>query len=404
MYSSRAILASVVVASALFLSGQAFAQAVPVPSTAATPAASPAPALQGLWLTTAFPSLTERVGDDIRLDLSLQNKNVPPQRVDLAVTGLPSGWSYEFDGSGKPVTAAIVQPDSSQSLSLKITPPKDVKTGAYEFTVTGKTDATTLELPLKLALAEAKPATVTVTPKLPALRGTPTSAFDFDVDVKNDGAEDQTFNLLSQSPPGFEITFKEQYGSQELTSVPVKAGETKSLKVSVKLPQNIAAGRYTVAVQAAGPQANGQTTLLLDVTGQPKVSLAGPEGRLSGDATAGKERTFKFTVKNDGTAPAKAVAVSASAPAEWKAEADPKTIDEIAPGDEVPVNISVTPSDKAIAGDYVMNINASGDGASDSASFRVTVLTSTMWGIAGLLVIAAAVLVLAGAVTRYGRR
>jgi uncharacterized membrane protein len=279
-----------------------------------------------------------------------------------------------------------------------------VKTGAYEFTVTGKTDATTLELPLKLALAEAKPATVTVTPKLPALRGTPTSAFDFDVDVKNDGAEDQTFNLLSQSPPGFEITFKEQYGSQELTSVPVKAGETKSLKVSVKLPQNIAAGRYTVAVQAAGPQANGQTTLLLDVTGQPKVSLAGPEGRLSGDATAGKERTFKFTVKNDGTAPAKAVAVSASAPAEWKAEADPKTIDEIAPGDEVPVNISVTPSDKAIAGDYVMNINASGDGASDSASFRVTVLTSTMWGIAGLLVIAAAVLVLAGAVTRYGRR
>ena len=82
----------------------------------------------------------------------------------------------------------------------------------------------------------------------------------------------------------------------------------------------------------------------------------------------------------------------------------PKTIEEIAPGDTVPVDIDITPSDKAIAGDYVMNVSASGDGASDSASFRVTVLTSTLWGIAGLLVIAAAVLVLAGAVTRYGRR
>jgi uncharacterized membrane protein len=414
MYSSRAILASVVVGSALLLSGPAFAQApavpagapetAPVTSPVAAPAATAAPALQGLWLTTAFPSLTERVGDDIRLDLSLQNKDRPPQRVELAVTGLPSGWSYEFDGGGKPVTAAIVQPDSTQSLALKITPPKDVKTGTYEFAVSGKADATSLNLPLTLALAEAKPATVTVTPKLPALRGTPTSAFDFDVDIKNDGAEDQTFNLLSQGPPGFEITFKEQYGTQELTSVPIKAGETKSLKVSVKLPQDIAAGRYTVAVQAAGPQANGQSPLLLDVTGQPKLLLAGPEGRLSGDATAGKPRTFKFTVKNDGTAPAKAVSVNASAPAEWKAEADPKTIEEIAPGDTVPVDIDITPSDKAIAGDYVMNVSASGDGASDSASFRVTVLTSTLWGIAGLLVIAAAVLVLAGAVTRYGRR
>jgi uncharacterized membrane protein len=144
--------------------------------------------------------------------------------------------------------------------------------------------------------------------------------------------------------------------------------------------------------------------LFADVTGQPALSLSGPEGRLSGDATAGQERTFKFTVKNTGTAPAEKVKVSANTPSEWKAESDPETIDEIAPGDEVAVNINLTPSEKAIAGDYVMNISANGEGASDSASFRVTVLTSTMWGIAGLGVIGAAVLVLAGAVTRYGRR
>ncbi len=64
----------------------------------------------------------------------------------------------------------------------------------------------------------------------------------------------------------------------------------------------------------------------------------------------------------------------------------------------------MTPSDKAIAGDYVVSVRANGDGASDSASFRVTVLTSTMWGIAGLGIIGAAVVVLAFAVTRYGRR
>jgi uncharacterized membrane protein len=49
-------------------------------------------------------------------------------------------------------------------------------------------------------------------------------------------------------------------------------------------------------------------------------------------------------------------------------------------------------------------MTASGDGASASSDFRVTVRTSTMWGIVGVLVIAAALIVLVLAVVRYGRR
>ena len=393
-----AILASCLIVSGLTVAVAANAQ----DTTAGTPAATEA--LTGLWLTTDYPALTERVGDDIKLDLTLQNKNLPPKRVALGVDGLPSGWTYEIDGGGKIVTAAMVLPDTSQRLSLKLTPPKDIKSGTYQFTISGKGDSETLALPVTLVLADAKPATVTVTPKLPALRGTPKSNFDFDVDVKNEAPDDQTFNLLAQAPAGFQVTFKEQYGAQELTSIPIKAGESKSLKVSVKLPQNIEAGQYKVDVGAASPTVNGQTTLLLDVTGQPSLALTGPDGRLSGDATAGQERTFKFTVQNTGTAPAKNVKFDASSPQGWKVAFDPKTIDSVAPNDQIPVSVSMTPSDKAIAGDYVVSVRTNGDGASDSASFRVTVLTSTMWGIAGLGIIGAAVVVLAFAVTRYGRR
>ena len=393
-------LVNAILASGLIVSGWMFAAAANAQETPPPPQA-----LTGLWLTTDYPALTERLGDDIRLDLTLANKNLPPSRVALSVDGLPTGWTYEIDGGGKIVTAAMINPDASRTLTLKLTPPKDVKSGTYGFTVNGKTDTETLGLPVTLVLAEPKPATVTVTPKLPALRGSPKSNFDFDVDVKNDAPADGTFNLLAKGPDGFDVTFKEQYGSQELTSIPIKAGATKSLKVSVKLPQNVEAGQYKVDVAAAAPGgASGQTVLLLDVTGQPALALAGPEGRLSGDATAGQERTFKFTVRNTGTAPANNVKFSASPPQGWKVDFDPKSIDAVAPNDEVPVNVSMTPSDKAIAGDYVVSVRTNGDGASDSASFRVTVLTSTMWGIAGLGIIGAAVVVLAFAVTRYGRR
>jgi hypothetical protein len=48
------------------------------------------------------------------------------------------------------------------------------------------------------------------------------------------------------------------------------------------------------------------------VTGQPSLSLAGPDSRLSGNATAGKDRIFPLTLHNTGTAPARAVKLDAT--------------------------------------------------------------------------------------------
>ena len=51
-----------------------------------------------------------------------------------------------------------------------------------------------------------------------------------------------------------------------------------------------------------------------------------------------------------------------------------------------------------------MTVRASGGGISESVQFRVTVQTSTLWGIVGVGVIAVAALILVLAVLRYGRR
>jgi uncharacterized membrane protein len=52
----------------------------------------------------------------------------------------------------------------------------------------------------------------------------------------------------------------------------------------------------------------------------------------------------------------------------------------------------------------VTTIRAAARGESASANFRVTVTTSTMWGIAGVGIIGVALLVMVGAVARFGRR
>jgi len=205
-------------------------------------------------------------------------------------------------------------------------------------------------------------------------------------------------------PTGFEATFKEQYGSNELTSIPLKAGEKKDIKLAVKAPQRVDAGQYPVKAAIASPKANNAVDLLLDITGRADVSLTAKDGRLSGDAVAGRERTFTYVVQNTGTAALTAVSLSATPPSGWKVTFAPEKVEGLKAGDSAEVAVTMTPADKAIAGDYMVPIRASGENVSDSSDFRVTVKTSTAWGIAGLGLITASLLGFGAAVTRYGRR
>lgn len=360
--------------------------------------------LTGLWLTTGFPSRSAEFGDTISLDLDLQNKALPPQRVALGIDGLPDGWKAEFAGGGSDISAAMVGTDSSKSFTLKLTPPEKAKADTYDFTVVGKADGRTLKLPIALTLTEPQAAKLTLDPKLPELRGSADTSFEFEADLKNDSLEDTVVNLAAQAPKGFQVTFTQGYDTQEIASLPLKAGESKTVKAKVEPPQNVEAGQYKVLVAAQSDVASAKVPLQLDITGQPKVSLVGPNGMLSGTATAGKERDFTFTVVNFGSKAATGVKVSADAPSGWKVESDPGTVEAIEPNGKQEVSIHVTPSGKAVAGDYMMTVRASGDGVSESADFRVTVETSTLWGATGLGVIAIALLVMAFGVRKYGRR
>lgn len=358
----------------------------------------------GVWLTTPYPSLTETAGSPFTIDFSLINRDRPPVGLALKLDGLPDGWHYAFNGGGHTVDAAMVAPGDSRAFTLKLTPPKDAKVGSYHLTLAGTGDGVNLTLPVTVSLAEPSPTSLALTPKLPALRGSAKSAFDYTLTVKNDGAADVTVNLDASAPAGFDTKFTEEYGTQELSSIPVKANSTANVKLAVTPPQDQAAGSYPVRVAATDGKATGTADLTLDITGAPHLALNGPDGRLSGSAVAGKEKTFNFTLANTGGAPAKAVKFSATAPSGWKTDFAPAEIPSLDVGAKQTVEMRLTPSDKAIAGDYMVTVSSRGAGATDNADFRVTVETSTMWGIVGLMTIAAALIVLALAVFRYGRR
>jgi uncharacterized repeat protein (TIGR01451 family) len=375
---------------------------IATPAFAADP--PPPPPVKGLWLLTDYPSQTVRPGEVANIRFKLQNSGLVPETLALSVQGAPDGWKADILGGGQPVAAAMPGINESSSLQLRVDVPKDAKPGSQTLTISAKGASQAIILPVTLTIGRETPAKLTIKSRLPSLMGTPRSSYEYTLSVSNDSGKDLTVALSAQAPGNFQTSFTEGYGSNEISSIPIEAGQSKDIKIKVTPPRDVKAGTYPVLVKVAAEGAAAEQRVALQISGQGKLALSTKDGRLSGDAEVGKTATYTLVVGNDGTAPIEEVEMSGTVPSNWKVEFNPKSIASLAPNEKKEVQALVTPADKAIAGDYVSSFRASGRGESASADFRITVTTSTIWGIAGIGIIAVALLVLLGAVARFGRR
>ena len=384
---------------------QFLAVLVLVTATAEAGAADKPSGVTGLYLTTRYPALTVRAGETTTIDLSLRNFNLPPQQLVLSVPQVASGWKATVLGGGQPIESAYVAPDSEEKLQLRLEPPSGIGPGNYQFLVEARAGASTLRLPITVTIGQELPAKLKLTTSFPALRGTATTSFKFKVTVANDSGRDATINFSADTPKNFQVTFTEAYGTQQLTSIPIEAGKSKDIEAAVALPRDTPAGEHKLVLHAKSEAASADLDLSITIIGQARLALSGEGGRLSGEAYAGQDSQLSVVAKNDGSEAARDVEFSATAPEGWKTSFDPKELPELGAGKSQTIKVSLTPSARAIAGDYQTTIRASSAGGqSESANFRITVLTSTVWGAVGIGVIAAALLVVVFAVARFGRR
>lgn len=366
--------------------------------------AAPAGSFRGLALSTPYPAQTVRAGERVTLTLTVTNFGLPPQPVAVRVAEAPRGWRAAILGGGRPVSSVYVDPNGEATVSLQLDPPAGASTGTFRFLIVAQGTTTAARLPLALTIGQVLPSRLSLTAELPVLRGPATSSFRYRLTLKNESDRDLLINLDAQTQKSFQVTFTPAFASQQVTSLPVKAGESKDIDVEVTLPREAPAGRYDVVVLAAAGEAKAQIKLGLEVTGRPDLSLTTPDGRLSGRAYANRATPFKLVVKNQGGAVAQDVELSASEPGGWEVTFEPQRIDSISPNQQREVTALVKPGPKAVTGDYMVTLRAAAGDASSSADFRVTVYTSTLWGLTGILLVVIALGVVSLAVSRYGRR
>lgn len=353
-----------------------------------------------LELSTPYPAVTVSPGSKVSFDLSVKTSTAG--RVDLSVTGAPAGWTAVLHGGGFIVGAVQTDGKAATSVRLDVSIP-DSATGTSHLTVaaSGLGATTTLGLDVKV---EAQSGDVTLTTDTPSKKGAANATFTFSLTLSNNTPQDQTFSVDAQGPDGWTVT-AQLAGSAQVATAVVKAGETSSVSVTVNPPDGATAAQYPITVTAKGGSKEVSQDLQVEITGSYSLTMSTPNQVLSNHGPAGQATTQQLTITNGGTAPITTVALTASAPTNWKVTFDQATIASIAANQTVTVTATVTPSGDAIAGDYQITFSASSDQQSSASSeIRFTVETSLTWAIIGGGLIVLVFVGLWWVFRRYGRR
>src|SRR5690242_639976 len=171
--------------------------------TPAAYAAEPAhETIKGLYLMTDYPAITVRPGTTSNIPIRLQNYGLGPEEYKLSVNGVPKGWTATILGGGQPVAAAMPAPDNNVSLQLRLEVPAGSDLAAQTLTVKaeGQGGSNQASLPLDVSLAKELPAKLTVSTKLPDLRGSPKSNFEYTLTIKNDSGRKLTASFAADAP------------------------------------------------------------------------------------------------------------------------------------------------------------------------------------------------------------
>jgi uncharacterized membrane protein len=357
----------------------------------------PSVAQVGVEISTPYPAVAVGAGETVSFDLVVTASD--RQRVDLAVTRKPSGWTTTLRGGGFIIDGVFTKPGDPPDVQLEVQVPADEGRGRYLVVVRAGSDS--LELDLRVAAGTG--GGVELTTEFPSLRGTSTDTFPFDLQLANSTPRETRFSLETVGPEGWVIDARPS-GQQQASTVTVAGGSTAGITVNVDPPDDTEAGDYVIGVRAVGSGTMAQIELGVQITGNFALTLTTPDERLNADVSAGGPTDVELVLINDGTAPLSGITLSATPPGDWDVAFSPEVVDLLPPAGSANVVATVTPSGDALAGDYVVTFSASAPEVTADVDLRTTVKTSSLWGVVGILLIVSALAGLGWVFRRYGRR
>ena len=359
-----------------------------------------------------YPGITIAPEDSISVDLLIKNRGRSDETVLVEVAEKPQDWEVQIKRFSTIVSGVFVASKEDQTLNLTAKPKdKDLKKlppGSYRFAVRAKSADGVLEqssaITVTVAGEQKAAQRVTIDTSYPTLRGPSGDKFQFSLDVRNDTDQDAVFNFRATAPSGWETSFKPAYEQKQISSLQIPANQSKTIEMEVTPPYNVQAGEYDFKVEAQAPKAKAEKDLKVVLTGTYSIKSGTPNGLLSVVTERGQKASVTLLVQNKGSAAQREVKFSALKPENWKVEFKPEKIENLEPGAIKQVEMTMTPAEQALIGDYSVSVQVEGEKANDNVEFRVTIRAASKWGWIGVGIIVLVVLGLTVMFRVLGRR
>jgi len=216
----------------------------------------------------------------------------------------------------------------------------------------------------------------------------------------------KTFDITVNYPDGWYAVVMS--GNTDISAINLTSGKQQSLKFGAAPMVSQEPGEYTFtatlksAVEGDTLEESIEFTAVLTATYE--LELKTKSGMLSTDMTSGKDNHFNLLVNNNSSTSLENIKITSNEPEGWRVSFDTDKIESIEAGESAEIDMTVNPAEKAIAGDYMLNLSVSSEKASDNIELRVTVETPTIWGIVGIGIIVVVIIAVAIIFTRLGRR
>jgi len=354
---------------------------------------------QNLQLYTTYPKISVSPGEVVDYHVELINNSSTTRNGRVSLQHLPKGWDYEMKSGNYNAAEISVLPKERKSLNLKIIVPSKIEKGQYRFQLVAQGESS---LPLTVDVTTDGKSSSEFNSPQTNMEGSAKSTFTFNASLLNRSSDAQVYSLGANLQPGWGATFK--VDGKQVSSVNIDGNQRKDILIEILPPESVKKGKYTIPLFAQSPLNQSDLSLEVVITGSYGIQLTTPEGLLSTTATANRDKSIQFLVKNTGSSDLSQINLNASAPSQWEAHFEPSRISTLKAGESQTVTAIIKPAKKAIAGDYQITLDAKNNETSDSVKFRVTVETSLLWGWVGILIIAIAVALVYFLIRKYGRR
>lgn len=361
-------------------------------------------AAKGLDIYTTYPSVSVKAGKDIETSIQVKNNTSEPYTVELEIVSIPDGWEGFFEGGTQIIHKVHADTKYNETVNLNLKMPDDVADGVYEVTVRATSGSLSDTLTLEYHVESEMENLGEMSVNYAELKGPSDASFTFPVTIDNNKKEELTYSLGADVERGWQVKFVPKYEDKQIASITVEEDKSKDLEIEISPPPRAKAGEYVIPIIAESNLETLTAELKIIITGNYDMNLTTPTGRLNVETTAGKEKAVDLTIENTGSSDLQNVKLSSWQPDGWNVEFDQKEIDVVPAGESVDVKAYINPDSKAIAGDYVVEFSADTPEATSSSEFRVTVKTSTVWGIVGVIIIILLVIGLYWTFNTYGRR